>query len=464
LELLAKRTACWLLAYFRPDIQPLLREMKSLQIENLLIRIAHFRGAARLQAGFERPEQWGFLISFTEQRLRRAVETANDFLAELDHRVDNLAPAQIRFHRDSESVKLIPISEPDTPSPNISAGTMSEFDHPRLDQQLETFFSEQRALTGAAGDLTEEQSDRALVSAGLIQQEDLRRLADLRERIRADESYQRAVTVAGRPILIYFPSPTEGRSLFWNVDNYAAGHRNGGGTRIHISLPLALDPALGVRIGRHELIHIAEDRHESSLDQELGLIARREKMMDLLARLISSHVRASDLGRDARGNGQNEAALLKEAQAALAAEHYIWVPGHDPHDAVTFAAEAQRSIRKSARPSPRLILIADPRVVEALRSASSGWGETVVAPRLRQSTLSALAAAWGRRSMNGEVDRSVQRRFLFSSDADIPEGFLDVAGDPLWTVWLMNAAMRTLEIPRAALGDWRRVRAVLRSA
>src|SRR5262249_17577770 len=127
--------------------------------------------------------------------------------------------------------------------------------------------------------LSEVESDLATVYAEKLPNLDIRVIGTLRQNIRGTPEYQSARRVAGKDIGIFFPMPEIGTRLFWVKDQYAAGNFDQAGTRIHISLPLAISqayPGLALQIGRHELDHIAKGNHDSKLDATLASIAEKD--------------------------------------------------------------------------------------------------------------------------------------------------------------------------------------------
>jgi len=117
---------------------------------------------------------------------------------------------------------------------NISCGTICEAEHEgsynALDSQLERQFGMLRNTLGITEerDLTEEESDEALVKLGYANT--VQELQVLRSKIREEAEVSNQIN-------IFFSIPEGGTELFWVGNDYGAGHYNRAGTRMHISLP-----------------------------------------------------------------------------------------------------------------------------------------------------------------------------------------------------------------------------------
>ena len=209
--------------------------------------------------------------------------------------------------------------------PNVSAGTICQSGHEgsyeALDRQLERQYKELRVVynelvpiqikeavgryfnidmrntipdSGEESGLRETEADLANVFSGYLSQAEFIMLQTLRDKIRSSPEYRMAMTQKGRNIEIFFVRPETGTELFWYHNDYAAGHFNQQGTRIHISLPIAIRNAhemvlaqgsniprassfISLKVAAHELNHIANGVHDTSLDSDLEEIARRDR-------------------------------------------------------------------------------------------------------------------------------------------------------------------------------------------
>jgi hypothetical protein len=194
---------------------------------------------------------------------------------------------------------------------NISCGTICESGHEgsygALDSQLERQFEELRKIfeqSSVVGrqssvrsdektiDLTEDEADRALVEYAKSFSIDVtfEQLQEYRRKIKeADEALN--------AINIFFSIPETGTELFWIGEDYAGGHFNKAGTRIHISLPLILSQPnpkqAALAIVKHEMMHvdlvkgrrekITQEEHEDS-----GMVmVRKTALKEIKSRTIS---------------------------------------------------------------------------------------------------------------------------------------------------------------------------------
>ena len=216
-------------------------------------------------------------------------------------------------------IKALP--SPNPINPNVSCGTICENGHEgsytALDEQLQRQFDKLRNVYNnqvpsqvkkavsehfgvsmhdrivANEKLTEIETDLANVFSGYLSQEEFIMLQSIRNIIKKTDTYKRAVQNTGKGIEIFFTRPETGTELFWHGNNYAAGHFNKVGTRIHISLPLAIRDAhemvlsrsggfavlynvVSAAVGQHELIHISENRHDWNLDSIIKAISERD--------------------------------------------------------------------------------------------------------------------------------------------------------------------------------------------
>jgi chemotaxis methyl-accepting protein methylase len=156
------------------------------------------------------------------------------------------------------------IQDRKTSDTNVTCGTICESGHEgsyeALDEQLKRQFIVFKEILAINEDrdLREEESDRALVlyAKGFgvdVTEDQIKEFrANLREAIDGLED-----------IDIFFSFPETVTDLFWVGEDYAGGHFNQAGTRIHISLPIILKSGInaGIEIARHELLHMQGKGH-----------------------------------------------------------------------------------------------------------------------------------------------------------------------------------------------------------
>jgi tetratricopeptide (TPR) repeat protein len=148
----------------------------------------------------------------------------------------------------------------DAVSSNVACGTICADKHEgsynALDSQLERQFERFKIALNIIEerDITEEESDEALVMLGYA--DSTSSLNELRQTIKKEADIS-------EDIQIFFSIPEGETELFWVGMDYAAGHFNRVGTRIHISLPfIGKREILGaIEVAKHELRHINNNEH-----------------------------------------------------------------------------------------------------------------------------------------------------------------------------------------------------------
>jgi|GEM_PF-1546036 len=213
------------------------------------------------------------------------------------------------------------LPNPNPINPNVSCGTICENGHEgsyaALDEQLQRQFNELRNVynnqvpsqvkqavsrhfgisvrdrIAGSEKLTEIETDLANVFSGYLSQEEFVMLQSIRNTIKETDAYKRATQKTGKEIEIFFTRPETSTELFWHGTDYAAGHFNKLGTRIHISLPLAIRDAhemflsrsrgfavpytvVSAAVAQHELTHITENKHDGALDNIIKTISERD--------------------------------------------------------------------------------------------------------------------------------------------------------------------------------------------
>ena len=164
---------------------------------------------------------------------------------------------------------------------NVTCGTICQAGHEgsyqALDEQLSRKFAEYKALLGITEDrdLTEAEVDAVLHRQGYMQ--DPNQLDQIRKWVRQQGSIPDNIS-------IFFGVPENGKKLWYVGEDYAGGHFNQAGTRIHISLPLILaerNPAkAALAVARHDYQHIRAILHgeqppaHDEQDEGMKIVAR----------------------------------------------------------------------------------------------------------------------------------------------------------------------------------------------
>ncbi|MBP7055636.1 MAG: GNAT family N-acetyltransferase [Candidatus Omnitrophica bacterium] len=209
---------------------------------------------------------------------------------------------KVVYYRADGSGSAISIRVPSHDS-NVTCGTICQAGHEgsyqALDEQLSRKFAEYKALLGITEDrdLTESEVDMALNRQGHIQ--DPNQLDQIRKWVREHGSIPDNIS-------IFFGVPENGKKLWYVGEDYAGGHFNQAGTRIHISLPLILsqtDPRqAALDIALHDYNHIVGKGHLN--DPGLDLVSRifmreRGKDVQVMSEISAEAEEAFSMRRDA---------------------------------------------------------------------------------------------------------------------------------------------------------------------